>query len=98
MSDIKLFNLIDGKASEVPGTAIAMEKSLQTVIEKNLESLLGIRFLASEHDTGPKHGGRIDTLFEQFRIKMATIAHKYRYFFMQSLKNNLLSFNKNCGN
>jgi predicted transport protein len=62
MSDIKLFNLINGKASEVPGTAAALEKSLQTVIEKNLEPLLGIRFLASEQDTGPKHGGRIDTL------------------------------------
>jgi len=62
MSDIKLFNLINGKANEVLGTAIAMEKSLQTVIEKNLEPLLGIRFLASEYNTGPKHGGRIDTL------------------------------------
>lgn len=62
MSDIKLFNLLKGKANEVPGTSVALEKSLQMVIEKNLEPLLGIRFLASEHDTGPKHGGRIDTL------------------------------------
>lgn len=62
MSDIKLFNLINGKASEVAGTAVALEKSLQTIIEKNLEPLLGIRFIKSEHDTGPKHGGRIDTL------------------------------------
>ena len=30
--------------------------------EANLEPLLGIRFLASEHSTGPVHGGRIDTL------------------------------------
>ncbi len=62
MSDIKLFNFVDGRAIEVSGTAVALEKSLQTSIEKNLEPLLGIRFLASERDTGPKHGGRIDTL------------------------------------
>ena len=62
MSDIKLFNLKDGRAIEISGSAVSLEKSLQTTIEKNLEPLLGIRFLASEHDTGPKHGGRIDTL------------------------------------
>jgi len=39
-----------------------MEKSLQTLIEANLLAFLGVRFLASEHSTGPVHGGRIDTL------------------------------------
>ncbi|WP_245611639.1 DUF5655 domain-containing protein [Methanolacinia paynteri] len=41
---------------------MALEKSLQKYIEKNLESLLGITFLASEYATGKTHGGRIDTL------------------------------------
>jgi predicted transport protein len=62
VSDTKLFALDNGTAREVAGTASALEKSLQTLIERNLEALLGIRLLASEYSTGPKHGGRIDTL------------------------------------
>lgn len=62
MSDVKLFAIDSGLAREIPGTAVALERSLQTLIERNLEPFLGIRFLASEHSTGPKHGGRIDTL------------------------------------
>ncbi|WP_319519793.1 DUF5655 domain-containing protein [uncultured Martelella sp.] len=63
MSDIKLFQFggHDGVA-ELPGTALQIEKSLQVLFEANLEILLGVRFLASEHSTGPVHGGRIDTL------------------------------------
>ena len=38
------------------------EKELQTFIEKNMESLFGIRFLASEFTTSKQHGGRIDSL------------------------------------
>lgn len=62
MSDIKLFSFQAGIAAEIPGTASALEKSLQTMIEANLETLVGVRMLASEYSTGPKHGGRIDTL------------------------------------
>ena len=62
MSDLKLFR-IDGKAAtEVSGTSLALEKSLQTLIEQNLEPLLGVRFLASEFSTDHDHGGRMDTL------------------------------------
>ena len=42
--------------------SIAVEKSLQTTIEHNLEMFLGVKFLASEYGTGKTHGGRIDTL------------------------------------
>lgn len=62
MSDIKLFRLKDLSAAEIPGSAEVLEKSLQNLIERNLEPLLGIQFLASEHSTGPKHKGRIDSL------------------------------------
>lgn len=62
MSDTKLFRIEAGKAKELPGKASDLEKPLQTLIEKNLEELLAVRFLASEHPTGKKHGGRIDTL------------------------------------
>lgn len=62
MADIKLFQLSGGKATELAGSELALEKALQTLIEKNLETFLGVRFLASEHSTGKAHGGRIDTL------------------------------------
>lgn len=62
MSDIKLFRLTQGQAIELQGDASDLEKPLQTLIENNLEPLLGIRFLASEYSTGKTHAGRIDTL------------------------------------
>lgn len=62
MSDIKLFRLQAGRAAELQGDASDLEKPLQTLIEANLEVLLGIRFLATEYSTGKTHGGRIDTL------------------------------------
>ncbi len=61
MGDIKLFKIGDG-VTEVIGKSVALEKSLQTLIEQHLEEFLGVRFLASEYSTGAKHGGRIDTL------------------------------------
>lgn len=62
MSDIKLFRVEDGKAHELAGSALAIEKTLQSLMERNLEPMLGIRFVASEHSTGKAHSGRIDTL------------------------------------
>ncbi|MDD4350299.1 MAG: DUF5655 domain-containing protein [Opitutales bacterium] len=62
MSDIKLFQIANHTATEIHGTTSPLEKALQVFIEANLESLLGIRFLASEYSTGKTHGGRIDTL------------------------------------
>ncbi|MGI8854364.1 MAG: DUF5655 domain-containing protein [Thermomicrobiales bacterium] len=62
MSDIKLFRTSNGTVEEMKGTSVAVEKSLQKLIEQHLDAFLGIRFLASEHNTGKVHGGRIDTL------------------------------------
>ncbi|PHR22448.1 MAG: DUF91 domain-containing protein [Hoeflea sp.] len=62
MSDLKLFRIDRQVATEVQGTSLALEKSLQTLIEQNLETFLGVRFLASEFSTGRDHGGRMDTL------------------------------------
>jgi len=62
LSDVKLFSLQADSVTELSPTSIQVEKSLQNLFEANLETLLGIRFLASEHSTGPVHGGRIDTL------------------------------------
>lgn len=62
MSDIKLFRIAAGKATELQGDASDLEKPLQTLIEANLDPLLGIRFLATEYSTGKTHAGRIDSL------------------------------------
>jgi hypothetical protein len=62
MSDLKLFRITDGKAEELTGSAAALEKHLQILIEGNMSTLFGIRFLASEYNTGSKHRGRIDSL------------------------------------
>lgn len=62
MSDLKLFRIGNGTAVELLGTALALEKPLQVLIENNMDVLFGVRFVASEHSTGKKHGGRIDSL------------------------------------
>lgn len=62
MSDIKLFHIANNQVSELEGQSVAVEKSLQALIERHLDTFLGVRFLASEYHTGKTHGGRIDTL------------------------------------
>jgi predicted transport protein len=62
MSDLKLFHTAGARVTEIAGHSVALEKSLQTLIETHLETFFGIRFLASEYSTGKKHRGRIDTL------------------------------------
>lgn len=62
MSDIKLFKIQANKVHELEGRSASVEKSLQTQIEINLETFLGVRFLKTEYSTGKTHGGRIDTL------------------------------------
>ncbi len=62
MSDIKLFRLHGDTITELDGQSVAVEKSLQSLIERHLEAFLGVRLLASEYTTGKTHGGRIDTL------------------------------------
>ena len=60
MSDIKLFRTDDATVTELSGNAVALEKSLQNLIERNMEAFLGVRFLASEFVT--TNGGRMDSL------------------------------------
>lgn len=62
MSEINLFRLVDGCATKLHGHQSDLERPLQKLIEANLETMLGIRFLASEYSTGRLHAGRIDTL------------------------------------
>lgn len=62
MGDIKLYQIKNHNVNELTVAGVAIEKSLQTLIEKHSDSFLGVRFLASEYFTGKAHGGRIDTL------------------------------------
>ena len=62
MSDLKLFRNSGNGVTEIRSESVELEKSLQTLIEANLEAMLGVRFLVSEYATGKTHGGRIDTL------------------------------------
>ena len=60
MSDLKLFQTAGTTLKELDRSSAPLERALQTVFETNLETLLGVRFLASEYITS--HGGRMDTL------------------------------------
>ncbi len=62
MSDIQLFRLHGGAATELTASAAALERNLQTLIEGQMETFLGVRFLATEYATGKTHRGRIDSL------------------------------------
>lgn len=55
-----LFKIHGDKAQKLENTKLSLEKSLQTLIEKNLKEVLDIYFLATEYSTS--FGGRIDTL------------------------------------
>ena len=63
MGDLKLFQIDNkGSAVELQGAALALERPLQALIEHNMGVLFGVHLVASEHSTGKKHGGRIDSL------------------------------------
>ncbi len=62
MSDIKLFHYSNESAKELQGTSALIEKHIQNLIESQMETFLGIRFLATEYSTGKTHRGRIDSL------------------------------------
>ncbi|SHE94501.1 Predicted transport protein [Seinonella peptonophila] len=62
MGNISLFEIEGTKVSKLHGAPARVERTLQMLVENNLETLLGIRFIATEYSTGEIHGGRIDSL------------------------------------
>lgn len=48
MGDIKLVKLSGSSVTEIDGGTVALERSLQTLFERNLEALIGVRFLARD--------------------------------------------------
>ncbi|MEU9191647.1 DUF5655 domain-containing protein [Streptomyces hundungensis] len=64
MSGLKLFrtDTTNSGMTEVMPRLAEIEADVQGLVETHMETLLGVRFLASEYSTGPVHGGRIDSL------------------------------------
>ena len=58
MSEIKLFS-INGHVQERISSEAVLEKELQTLIEKNMETFFGVRFLKSEYAIT---NGRMDSI------------------------------------
>ena len=52
MTDIKLFSVREGLATEMASAALTVENELHTLLEINPEIVLGIRFTASKFSTG----------------------------------------------
>ena len=59
MSDLKLFKIKDNVV-ELSAYSVALERELQTLIERNMPSFFGVTFLKTEYVTS--NGGRIDSL------------------------------------
>ena len=57
-----LFTIVKSTLSTVDQTNFSTEKELQALIESNLGTVFGCRFVATEFTTGAQHAGRIDTL------------------------------------
>lgn len=57
-----IFDISGDNLSAVEQRNFALEKHLQSLIEKNLETVFNCRFVASEFSTGAQHAGRIDSL------------------------------------
>ncbi|MFF3394761.1 DUF5655 domain-containing protein [Streptomyces sp. NPDC002669] len=62
MLGLKLFHVAESGVTEVVPYLADVEADVQGLVEAHMETLLGVRFLASEYGTGPVHGGRIDSL------------------------------------
>ena len=67
MSDIKLFSVASEEAQAIELKPVKLEKDVQLLVERNMETFFGVRFLASEFvithtDVFENLGGRIDSL------------------------------------
>ena len=58
MADIKLYS-IKTSVSEIQASSVQLERELQVLIEKNMETFFGVTFLRSEYSIT---NGRIDSI------------------------------------
>jgi predicted transport protein len=59
---VPIFDIVGEQLSAVRQENFALEKDLQKLIEDNLGTVFGCRFVATEFSTGAQHAGRIDSL------------------------------------
>jgi predicted transport protein len=57
-----LYQIKQQKVDQIKPSSFKNERELQKLFEANLETLLGVRFVASEFTTGDRQRGRIDSL------------------------------------
>lgn len=57
-----LYQIKQQKIIQIKPSSFKTERELQKLFEENLETLLGVRFVASEFTTGDRQRGRIDSL------------------------------------
>ncbi len=57
-----LYQIKQQRVQQIKPSSFGSEKELQKLFEANLETLLGVRFIASEFTTGDRQRGRIDSL------------------------------------
>lgn len=58
MADFRLFSIKNG-VSELPSSQVALERELQTLLEKNMMTFFGVTFLRSEYKIT---NGRMDSI------------------------------------
>jgi predicted transport protein len=73
-----LYQIANKRVQQIKKTAFPSERALQDLFENNLEALLSVRFVASEFNTGEKHGGRIDTLGLDENDRPTIVEFKWR--------------------
>lgn len=57
-----IFQINNNKVNRVKPTDFKLEKDLQNLVERNVNTFFNCRLIASEFSTGNIHSGRIDTL------------------------------------
>jgi len=62
MSDLRLFRIHNNIANELTIASVLRERHMQKLVEAQMETFFGVRFLASEYATGKTRRGRIDSL------------------------------------
>jgi hypothetical protein len=60
--NMPLFSIRNKRLQPVSQSNFPGEKYLQNIVESNLKIIFNCRFIASEFSTGPRHGGRVETL------------------------------------
>ncbi|MFF4509080.1 DUF5655 domain-containing protein [Streptomyces sp. NPDC001401] len=76
MSGLKLFHTTSSGVTEVAPRLAEVEADVQDLIEAHMETMLGVRFLASEYVIDCVDGGRIDSLGVDENLAPVVVEYK----------------------